>query len=63
MENNNPYLKEINKVIDSYKNNEMLKKDPCLRCKHYGFRYDVYKTFIESLERLKNEIRIIEMQK
>lgn len=57
MENDNPYLKAINKVIDSYRNNEMLKKDPCMRCKHYGFRYNIYKTFIESLERLKTEIR------
>ena len=59
MENDNPYLREVNKVIKSYTNNEMFKRDPCMRCKYYGFRQNVYKTFIESLERLKNEIRII----
>ena len=59
MENDNPYLKAVNKIIDSYSNSEMLRKDPCLRCKYYGFRHDIYKTFIESLERLKTEIRHI----
>ena len=59
MENDNPYLKEINKVIANYTNNEMLKKDPCLRCKYYGFRHDMYDVFIESLKRLKTEVRLI----
>ena len=58
-ENDNPYLKEVNKIIDRYTNNEMFKKDTCMRCKHYGFRYNIYQTFIKSLEKLKTEIRTI----